>query len=54
MAVVAVSTPMTLGISPGDRVFVDYGEETEPWHERRVLAFVGRHDHVVQTPDGDV
>ena len=40
--------------APGDRVFLDYGVAAEPWHERRLLAWVGAGDWVVQTPDGDV
>jgi hypothetical protein len=39
---------------PGEWVFINYGVEGEPWHERLVLAEVGNGDYVVYTPDQDV
>eukprot|EP00972_Heterocapsa_arctica_P097140 14332440-Heterocapsa_arctica.AAC.1 len=31
-------------VGPGDRVYIDYGEVGEPWHEMMLLAYVGAAD----------
>ena len=38
----------------GSVIYLDYGVEEEPWHERILLQHVGREDWVVLTPDLDV
>ena len=42
-------------MQPGTYVYVDYGEEGEPWHERLVLTRVAQsQDFIILTPDNGV
>ena len=42
-------------MQPGTYVYVDFGEEGEPWHERLLLARVAQsQDYIILTPDNDV
>ena len=43
-----------LNLKPGDVIFLDYGEEGEPWHERIILAALGGAKYLVLTPDEDM
>ncbi|CAK0855216.1 unnamed protein product, partial [Prorocentrum cordatum] len=43
-----------VGLKPGDVVFVNYGVDEEPWHERLILAVVDHCCYIILTPDGDI
>ena len=41
-------------IRPNDVLYLDYGVEEEPWHERFIVDFAAGSDWLVLTPDGDL
>ncbi|CAK0805827.1 unnamed protein product, partial [Prorocentrum cordatum] len=43
-----------LGLKPGGVVFVNYGVDGKPWHERLILAVVDHCCYIIMTPDGDI
>ncbi|CAK0818925.1 unnamed protein product, partial [Prorocentrum cordatum] len=43
-----------VGLKPGDVVFVNYGVDEEPQHERLILAVVDHCCCIIMTPDGDI